>query len=641
MPYLFLQILLVIGFLPPVPRVEGTRSALQAAATISGSHPAYAILVPTGESAHGFPVLKYMPQDDPRMKTLDILFKRTFIAEMVRVNQYVRQYLLNKKIISHPEPAYLLISGRQGGFPMKGFYLSDQGKLTDKTAVPFVELAEAEENYQTLSSITQIYPHALAHIFYEQLARVDPANVESYSPDVHYFSLVTDYFKAFNEGYAESFENLSRALEPDSSVRRGIRMSVAKYDRTLPPRISGFNRDFRWPARIGFYRLSMVIWYQQLENYKRYIWAGDGRAKYRSASFSSADLEKALQYRNACVIPDGTSLRNAAQAASTEGVVSSFFTKLRESNLKEHFADRSFYLPFFSDTAALIVPRNRLTPEENQLLKEFYVICKYLGNVAPGRSPLFGFINGYLAEFPDERQTVLRIFRDVTGAEFPGRQPTELWVLNPGHAHHSWIMAQFGGTAVPYYTFNLNTADWMDLATLKGVSPHDARLITAYRDSAGYFSDFYGLQKIRGLEPGTAGRILGSRLTPATLKAVPSEDINMLTGLLRGILSRLLFAALAISVLTGLILYLLYARENTGWKRLSGLWIRTFFKTLLFLVVCLVPFVLQMNPFSIFIPFILLMLAINFFCTRGRPDKRNVVFSSTLLIAAIVCYSLA
>jgi hypothetical protein len=600
----------------------------------------YVILLPTGERLKSFPVLQPMPEGDSRTGILDAVFTQTFVSEMVSMNDHVQTFLARKGFIEKPEPVYILFSGRIGGFPMKGFYLRDGGRILDKTRIPYVELATVEQDYQSLSSITQVYPHELAHIFYEQLSQTDPVKAESYSTDMHYFSIVTDYLKAFNEGYAESFENISRNHEKNRGVLDGTSKDTERYSGLLTPWIRGFDRDFRWPLRIGLYRLSMITWYQKLEDYKRYVWATNGLSRYASEEYSPSGMERAILYRNACVIPDTSSLRNAAQAASNEGEICSFFTGLMESPAKDRYQPREFYLPFVRDTAAFSEPKDQFNPVRNQLIKEYFIIHKYLQNLCPGESPMYVFLHGYMKEFPGEVKIVRNVFHRVTGLEIPEQTPPELWVLNKTHSHNSWQMAQFGGTAFPFYTFNINTAGWMDFATLEGVSSADGRKIIEYRDASGPFQSFSDLGKIPGLDPLVVARVRGARLVKAELDSLDPGPGNMMVGFLTAIVKHLLMVSLLITLATGLILAALFYRKKRTWKSLTILGIRTFFKVLLLLVVILVPFVFLFNPFLVLVPLTFLLLLVNYLRTRHNPVKRRELILSTLVIAVILSYSL-
>lgn len=633
------KIALITGFVLII-NFYSTEISARPTSGLTQKNISYQVLEPTGKSHLNLPVLQAISPTDPRWKTIKILFDRTFIKQAVRYNDYVQSILIKDGRIKSAEPAYLLISGRMGGFPMKGFYLNRNGKLLDKSKVPYVELAEIDENYQRLSSITQIYPHELLHVYIEQLAGVNPANVESYSSDIHYFSIITDYFKAFNEGYAESFENVSRFHETNKAVKEGIAYSVEQSSNSLDSRLDGFDRDYRWPLRLGFYRLGMPTWYQQLENYKRYVWAGNGKAIYQAKDYTSCINEKSINYRNACIMPDMGKKRNLAQAISTEGVINTFFTRLMESELKNNYFERDFYLPFIQDTGAFRDPRIELDPVENQVIKEFKVIHTYLSSLAPGASPFIEFIKGYCIAFPGEKSRIEDIFLEVTGSQFPGTTPPELWVLNKDHSHSSWIMAQYGGAMTPYYTFNLNTAGWMDFKTIKGISEEDARKIEAWRDSNGLFDSFDELEKIPGLKTGVSKRLKEAKLIPSMMASLESsEGINITGFLLSTFLRVLLIGSILAGAISGIQFFLFYSGKRP-WRKTIIMLIRNLFKSWMFLLIPLLAFAFPNNPFLFFIPFMAIILAINILRTRKNQIKRLELLYSTISISLVVVYSL-
>jgi Helix-hairpin-helix motif len=90
------------------------------------------------------------------------------------------------------------------------------------------------------------------------------------------------------------------------------------------------------------------------------------------------------------------------------------------------------------------------------------------------------------------------ILRETTGVtEIPVSLPED-WVLNTNLNYKYWPMAQFGLT-VPYYAFNLNAADSLDLITFDGISREDASKITGYRERNGFFLSINDIKNVPGL----------------------------------------------------------------------------------------------------------------------------------------------
>ena len=60
-----------------------------------------------------------------------------------------------------------------------------------------------------------------------------------------------------------------------------------------------------------------------------------------------------MTIRNAGIRQNTDELRNVVQLLSTEGVISSFFTHLTQSELANHYLDASFYQPFLRDSTQI------------------------------------------------------------------------------------------------------------------------------------------------------------------------------------------------------------------------------------------------------------------------------------------------
>ena len=577
----------------------------------SSSLPGYMVLVPTGKTFHKYPVLKPLEKTDRRFAVCNEAFEKTFLKQMVQIHGMVQQYLLTAGKISQPEPAYLLLSGRSGGFPMSGFYLRLGRCLTDKTNTGYVDLKNIEMNYAQPGSFTQIFPHELAHIYYKQVTGFNPDSSASYSSDIHYYSIVTDYIKAFNEGFAESFENISRDYETDSLVRKGIDEGYLRLSKNLPGKVNGYDRDFRWPMRAGFYRLTMLFWYQQLEDYKRYVWSRDTIARLMPVHLECRDPEKVIVYRNSCVLPDHGIYRNVARAASTEGVICSFFTRLTASG--------------------------RI---DKQVLKELAVINKYLINLKSGESPFHAFIGGYIREYPEEKEHVLQIYQEVTSKPFTSQAPPELWLLNRQFSHSCLVMAPFGGAVLPFYTFNLNTAGMEDILTFKGISREEASILIRYRDSVGSLHSIEDLKAIPGLDHHTRDILLSNRLVPAVLKDMDDGGGLKLSKIFTALIEHFVFTSLYILAFSTSLIFLIFYYRKQPVRKAFLMLLRTYGKLLLLLVTALGSIIIVTEPLFVFIPFLGLIILVNIIRTRKSRARRIELLASTLIIASIIIYSM-
>ena len=448
----------------------------------------YRILVPSGKIKNKLPVLKPLPVSDKRYVKAKYLFENTFIAESVRLYAQLQQYLVNTGEKKEVEPAYLLLSGRQGGFPMLGFYLEEKGTITDKKQTWYIDMMDLDKNEASLSSMTQIFPHEMGHVFFSLLAPEVRKNYQAYSSDMHYFSVTTNYLTAFNEGFAEHFENAARMYEPDKGIKEGIEKDTRLLSGRLPHRIRGLDRDFRCPLRLGFYRAGLLLWYQPFEDYKRYQWAMYSKVSCRNKTLSSGNSERNILYRNAGLGLDVHQQGNIAQLSSTEGVINAFFTQLLLSELKGKYCSPAFYFPFFAgnDTSGFI-PKHALTPLQNYYLKHFTVFHRQMNHPPGDTSFLQLFVISWERQFPDEKAIVEKVYKNVTGLNFMLQSCPEIWLINASLSHSFLVMDQFGGNTVPFYSMNLNAADETDLMSFPGITREEAGNIIVFRDKRNGF----------------------------------------------------------------------------------------------------------------------------------------------------------
>jgi hypothetical protein len=329
------------------------------------------ILVSTGEVTNDLYVLKKAPlTDSVTVKVLNAA-NSTFIGESALLFNYVQHYLYSKGLVKELEPPRLAMTDRQGCFGVMGFILDDNGNKVNKSNSGYVDLHKSmfSEDYSHLESITQLFPHEMGHVIQMYLcSNLKDYEPESKSSNIHYFNIITNYNTAFSEGFAEHFENIARKMEPSKGVKDGIFKDIETKRKGLPRYIKGFNRDFNLPFRVGYYRAITPLWYQQFENLKRYDLVENGQIKYVNSTLANEKLNNALLYRNIGVKQNIFKLRNAAQAASTEGVISAFFSRLVLSSLSERYEPIEFYKLFMNDSLTVDNLKQYVTPLHNEYM---------------------------------------------------------------------------------------------------------------------------------------------------------------------------------------------------------------------------------------------------------------------------------
>jgi Helix-hairpin-helix motif len=491
--------------------------------SICYNHPNLEILIPTGEMVNHFYVFRKASLTDTLAIKAIKAANTTFIGESAALYNYVQNYLFNLGIQKESEPPGLAITLREGCFGVMGYVLEENGKKVIKLNSGYVDIHKDmfSTDYDHLESITQLFPHEMGHVVQMYLCS-DSVNPEpvSLSPNLHYFNLTTDYNTAFSEGFAEHFENISRKMEPCEKVKTGIFKDIDASRKTIPRYINGFNNDFRFPFRIGYYRAIAPLWFQQLENLKRYDLVETGEIKNVNSVIDGSGLANAILYRNTGVKQDPARLRNAAQAASTEGVISAFFSALALSQLGEKYLSDDFYRSFFAGPHSAGNSEFHIIPYENQYLKIFTVMHKYVKTNTTGRGQLYDFADGYCKEFPEESDEVLEILRETTGVSGIPESLPEIWILNKNVKYKYWVMAQFGLT-IPYYVFNLNAADSLDLITFPGITGGDASKITGYRAQKGFYQKIEDIKDIPELSITAKTTLLSNNYDE---KNVPSDS---------------------------------------------------------------------------------------------------------------------
>lgn len=598
------------------------------------------ILVPTGEIVHDLYVFKKASLTDTIASGALCAANKTFIGESAILFNYVQNYLYNLGITKEPEPPRLAITNRQGCYGVMGFILDENGKKIEKLNSGYVDLYKGmfSSGYSNLESITQLFPHEMGHVIQMYLCtgfkNMEP---ESRSPNMHYFNTTTCYNTAFSEGFAEHFENMARKLEPSQKVKAGIFKDIEANRKALPRYISGFDRDYRMPLRIGFYRAITPLWYQQLENLKRYDLVENGQIKYVNSIIPNLSVSNAILYRNTGVRQNQFRLRNAAQAASTEGVVSAFFSELSLSSLSEKYLPLEFYKPFTNDSLTVDNLKSKIIPLHNEYMKIFKVLHKYVKTNSTERGQLFDFADGYCREFPDESAQLKAILRETTGvSEIPVSLP-EVWFLNTNVNYKYWPMAQFGLT-VPYYAFNINVADSLDLMTFDGISKEDAAKITGFRERRGFFLSADDIKNVPGLSEKVKTALISNAYNE---KNVPANNgrPNFMSLLYLPLLHMAGILMAWFAIILALYLYLIKDFELTVWRRIrkSLRQLLKFFSLAFLGLICIALFSLS---WKLFLMAGLIIIGIKMLILRKKKLELKVSLIMSSLMILVILYSL-
>ena len=470
---------------------------------------------PTGEVVNSLPEMSILEDTTELHKIVMSNIENSFVNEFLDLYFIAQIYLKNNHRLTTIEPAYLALTKNQGGFAKFGFSIKKGETRIEKQHVPYVDITvgQASGPPNRLMSVTQLYPHEMGHILFHLLSREDTIANNTKNVDMHFFSIVTDFSTAFNEGFAEHIENVSRVFEKNETIKTGIFSDIETIGISSKQSINGFERDFIYPFRLGYYKASMLNWYQKYEDYKRYEHAHNGDIRYKNSSLALSNLEDQLTYRNAGVRLNKKEKRNLVQLHSTEGAISSFFTHLSTSSLSEQYVDSTFYQSFLYDTTiAIQSPERVFTPLQNQFIKYFFVLHHHVVFNNSSKSQFADFIDGYMQMFPFEKEEVKKIFRKSLGEEYSNKLPPPLWLLVKNYPHRLLAFDPFDAITVPIYTFDLNAAEIEDLQTIDGITTDAAEKIVAFRDAKGYFTNLEQLKTIPGLSEKSSNKIISAAL---------------------------------------------------------------------------------------------------------------------------------
>jgi hypothetical protein len=549
-------------------------------------------MVPDGKH-DSLALFREVSQGDPKYPAMINRFSAKPYTETAKLFRLVQVYLKNQGKGKEIQPVYLALTKNQGGFPMRGFALKkDDGTIVSMPGTDYIDLHQNTLKEQRTKASGYTLIHELGHIMLGRLSGTYESNASS----VHYFSIVTEYTTAFNEGFGEHFENTALLMEDDTAVRNEVLDDYRSlYDR-IKHNCSGYERDYRWPFRMDIYRATSLFWYTSLEDYKRNQYAERHLAKYYPKTINNSNPWEAIQYRNTAVSYDPGRLRTPVQAASTEGVVADFLFALVKETSSRSRCDSAFYGMYSLSPAEGAA----LSPVMIAYLKIFHVMAEHVRMDDRSTAPVAAFINGYCSEFPSEKATVLRLWKEASGHAYNPFLPKEEWIDLKDAKHSPYAIIQFGAT-IPEYTFNLHTADQFDLATLKGDRFEDHKL-RPVQDENGERMDL-SIPKILAKSAGHVALI-------ALFWFISALIIDMV---------------LCVRL-----------KLPFGWKRL---WVQ-FAMFLLLFTTALASVVMTSLPILWFAGFVMLVLAVKFLL--NRKDRARMVYStvSFTILALFFAYSL-
>jgi len=573
------------------------------------------VLKGTEETKDGLPVYELMDDDKVFMEILN----KSFIRKSIELYAEAQKYSNLKD-----KDMYFAFKENSGCHGDIGFYLKKDGQLYDKTKSPYIELYPGQlQRYASLDSITQILPHEMGHVL-QKIITSNDEKINQNSVDMHYSNIITEYSTAFSEGFGEHFEVISRMYEENDEIKNGIYHDIERTQNITKPTIERGTRDFILPLRLDYYREVSPFWQQKYENLKRHELGLSGEGKYKNSSYDFKDAEKSILYRNMGLSQDKSKMKSLEQSISTEIVVSNFFVKLITTDIGE------------------------LNERYNKVFKVFN---KYLNK--DSRPQLIQFVGGYIQQYPEEKDRVLKIFKDSTGHDFTEECAPEIWCISE-MGHINWIFDQFGSGKFPIYMFNINTCEKEDLLGLKGISKSDAEGIIAYRDKNNGFEDIQEFINMDGVS-NKAIEILTNNTSKDHIEKVTknideSKLEKSLSNLLLANFKHLGLMTILWFIIFSIIYYLFVIKDVIKEKKkLFKIMMKNFFKLIFYALIGFIAAGVssnimdgnkKFNPVIIYIVLIFICEGVTLLIIRKDKIKLKHSVISTLMMMAIIIYSL-
>lgn len=306
-----------------------------------------------------------------------------FHQSVIKLSQCTRN-LMNDK----DGPNALLISKNEGGYAKQGLNIIDNDTSIVYNKLNYVDLV-VEEDY--IEQCIDIYSHELGHVM---LANIFSKLPDSISSKQHVSMGITDYFMAFDEGWAEHFERLAY---DEIKKYREIHNIIYRYDNDIHK---------LWQCRADSeLRLDGV-----LDN--KYIY----QKLLPENNNLNLDITDLIILEHTSTIFDKTKLKNAQQMLSCEGVIATLFYRINTNNiLKSNYQSKEFYNNFLlKDLTDNSQIKKLFTPFENIILKSFWVFSKIKDNLSAKSIPIIEYIKTWCDCFPEDKTEILKIFIHTT-----------------------------------------------------------------------------------------------------------------------------------------------------------------------------------------------------------------------------------
>ncbi len=571
------------------------------------AQPAYVLLerstIPSPDGEH--PVFRHADTDSEAAQQAAHLLESSYARQALVLHRYVKNFLAHQPGADPAEvsePTYFVLGGT-GGYASLGFWLEgDQGQLIDKRTASYVRGLSV--NAGSWGDFEQLFPHELGHAMLAELSGWQEGTLASQS---HQVTMLTDYFYAFNEGWAEHFQAVAvdHTTNGDLQALRETLLLVGEqgpYGRLA--------HDLEGRCAVCLAKASLPLWHDQLEQHLRYTGVKSNLFAHQiivpDGTLLTSDANAILTYQNIIPPDDKAIVRNGSQMLANEGFIATLFYRMvNDPHLQQSYREPAFYdrflPPGYEVEWTQTSPQELFGPMDNVYLKLFWVFARYvdLDGDLLGDSPTIMMLKGYATEYPDEAEWLYRIFLETTlgmtveSRAWPMAQDRiagrlsvdehqaylnglhrqlvagqlnldsalgpQIWLRNADVQVGAWALDAYGSILPGPYNFNLNAATVADLHTVPEIDVQLAHEIVQMRDEQGSFHTLDDLANVPGMTPEILERLNGMHQAMYTWidqgGPIPEDDLEM-NVVLSVLAQRLLLQLAVLLAATGLVFVL-------------------------------------------------------------------------------------
>lgn len=321
---------------------------------------------------------EFLDKENPFYKEIMKELNLPFHKSVIKLNQCIRNLMKDNE-----GPNVLLLSENEGGYANCGIKIEDKYYPN----LNYVELVVDEDRLK--NGELHIFSHELGHVMIHNIFRNFP---KGKSTKQHVSMGITDYFMAFDEGWAMHFERLAYDL---IDKYRNVKDSRAKRDLVK-----------WWLCEAdGELRINGVL-------NNSYIY------KKVTEPFDKLDINivNKIILEHTTTIFNSHKVKNPQEMLSCEGVIATLFYRINTNKkLQDSYENHEFYNRFLIKSLAEEMDvKDIFTPLENVILKTLWVWYKIKDKINENFAPFIEFIKGWCDCFPKDKKEVIEIFITTT-----------------------------------------------------------------------------------------------------------------------------------------------------------------------------------------------------------------------------------